>query len=298
MIASITKRCNLSCKGCYSRVQHRSIEEELTSRQWVNVLKEARDLGISIVLIAGGEPFTRGEILDITGSFREVIFPIFTNGTLLSDEMIKRLKKQKNVLPVVSIEGFEKETDDRRGLGTFENVVNIIRKIKNSRIFFGVSITTTRSNFDVVTNEKFIRTLMDAGCRIFFFVEYVPVEEGSEELVLADAQRRSIINMMQEFRARFNRIFVVFPGDEEIFGGCLAAGRGFVHISPEGNLEPCPFAPYSDVNLKNISLKEALQSRFLNAIRQNHDKLTETKGGCALWDRRDWVYSLLRKSGT
>ena len=73
------------------------------------------------------------------------------------------------------------------------------------------------------------------------------------------------------------------------------AGRGFVHVSPEGNLEPCPFAPYSDTNLRDLSLKDALQSELLKEIRQNHEKLTETKGGCALWENREWIDSLRRE---
>jgi MoaA/NifB/PqqE/SkfB family radical SAM enzyme len=77
-----------------------------------------------------------------------------------------------------------------------------------------------------------------------------------------------------------------------MFGGCLSAGRGFAHISPEGSLEPCPFAPYSDVSLRDKTLKEALQSDFLRQIRENHNELTET-GGCALWTKKEWVKSLL-----
>ena len=99
---------------------------------------------------------------------------------------------------------------------------------------------------------------------------------------------------MKSFRAQFPAIFVALPSDEEEFGGCLSAGRGFIHVSAEGDLEPCPFAPYSDTNLKDTPLKEALQSEFLRAIRQNHDKLNETEGGCALWVKREWVQSLLQ----
>jgi MoaA/NifB/PqqE/SkfB family radical SAM enzyme len=82
------------------------------------------------------------------------------------------------------------------------------------------------------------------------------------------------------------------PGDEKDFGGCLSAGRGFVHVSAEGNLEPCPFAPYSDINLKNTSLKDGLQSKFLQTIRDSEDQLGESGGSCALWAKREWKISL------
>jgi MoaA/NifB/PqqE/SkfB family radical SAM enzyme len=83
------------------------------------------------------------------------------------------------------------------------------------------------------------------------------------------------------------------PGDEEEIGGCLSAGKGFIHISADGNVEPCPFAPYSDTNLRESSLREALQSEFLREIRENHERLSEAEGGCALWVERAWVRSLL-----
>ena len=89
-------------------------------------------------------------------------------------------------------------------------------------------------------------------------------------------------------------MFIAVPGDEEEIGGCISAGKGFVHVSADGNIEPCPFAPYSDTNLRDSSLKEALQSEFLRTIRQNHEQLMETEGGCALWVKREWVRSLLR----
>lgn len=73
----------------------------------------------------------------------------------------------------------------------------------------------------------------------------------------------------------------------------FSSGRGFVHISPDGFLEPCPFAPYSDTDLRNVSLKEALRSDLLRKIRENHDKLESTSGGCALWTHREWVRSLM-----
>jgi MoaA/NifB/PqqE/SkfB family radical SAM enzyme len=81
-----------------------------------------------------------------------------------------------------------------------------------------------------------------------------------------------------------------------MYGGCLAAGRGFIHISADGRVEPCPFAPYSDTNLKAASLKEALKSEFLETIRNSDEHLHEEEGGCALWNKRDWVRSLIKTS--
>ena len=295
LIVSVTNRCNLQCKGCYAQAhaQHRPLGVEMSEDKLRSVIEEARELGISAILFAGGEPFVRKDLTLITKDFPEIIFPVVTNGTLLDDALIQRLKEQRNVWPVLSIEGLEGDTDGRRGNGIYQRVQTAMKKLKDNGIFFGCSLTITRSNVSTITDERFMRELIKAGGKIFFFVEYVSVNEGTEDWVLTEEQRADLLAATNAFRATLPGLFIAFPGDEEQFGGCLAAGRGFVHISPEGNLEPCPFSPYSDANLWDVSLKEGLQSHFLRAIRQNHSQLNETAGGCALWTEREWVRSLL-----
>jgi MoaA/NifB/PqqE/SkfB family radical SAM enzyme len=293
MIISITNRCNLQCKGCYSKAQHRPIEKEISHDKLRSVITEAKDLGISFIFLAGGEPLMRPDILDITNDFPEIIFPLFTNGLLITDEIISRLRNQKNVIPVISIEGDETNTDNRRGYGVYDNIQGNLEKIKLAGIFYGLSFTVSRTNFETLTEELFIKKLISEGCQLFFFVDYIPVKEGTEDNVIKDEQRTELAIILDSFRDKFSSLFVSFPGDEDSFGGCLSAGRGFIHVSAEGDLEPCPFASYSDTNLNDLSLKEALKSELLSKIRQNHTELTETKGGCALWEKRDWVKSLL-----
>ncbi|MDH4217352.1 MAG: radical SAM protein [Candidatus Aminicenantes bacterium] len=293
MIFSITNRCNLHCKGCYNQALRQSPQEEMSAEKMESVIAEAKDLGISFVIIGGGEPLVREEIVDITEKFPEIIFLVFTNGLLIDDDLLKKLKGQNNFVPVISLEGLEEETDGRRGAGVYKRLQNIIKKIKGKRIFWSVSLTVTQSNFDAVTDSQFIQDLYNLGCKLFFFVEYTPIREGTEDWILTEEQRVNLLTRRDLFRSKFKALFIAIPGDEEEIGGCLSAGRGFVHISAEGNVEPCPFAPYSDTNLRDFSLKDALQSEFLRAIRQNHDQLHETEGGCALWVKRAWVRSLL-----
>jgi len=293
MIISITNRCNLHCKGCYSQAQHRPVEKEIDHNKLRSVISEARDLGISFVFLAGGEPLMRPDILEITRDLPDVIFPLFTNGLLITDEIIAGLKKQRNVIPVISMEGCQSETDERRGAGVFARLRETLEKMKKAGILYGVSFTVSQANFPTLTDEHFIDQVSSSGCQLFFYVEYVPVQESTEDMVITDDQRAALPLILESFKKKFPALFVSFPGDEEMYGGCLSAGRGFIHISAEGDLEPCPFAPYSDTNLKNLSLKEALQSELLAKIRANHAELTETHGGCALWDKREWVKSLL-----
>jgi len=292
VIASITRRCNLNCRGCYARARRRSVSPELTDAQWSNLFAQAKELGVSIIMLAGGEPLMRPSILDVTRTFPGIVFPLFTNGLLLDDGTIARFKDQPQVIPVVSIEGWEPETDNRRGSGVFESVAASAEKLRTAGIFFGVSLTVTRRNFEAITAEGLVQALIGNGCSLFVFVEYTPAEPGTEDLCLLPAQRRRLVEFSEGLQRESRPVFIVFPGDEEQFGGCLAAGRGFVHIGPDGSLEPCPFAPFSDSSVAERPLADALKSHLLQAIRDNHAELKETRGGCALWRRREWVESL------
>ena len=295
MIFSITSACNLHCKGCYHQALNRTSLPEMSDEKVKRVITEARDLGISFIVLAGGEPLVRSSILDITGEFPEIIFLVFTNGLLLDDVWLAKLKKQPNFVPVISLEGYEDDTDGRRGQGVYERLLKIVKKIKSWGIFWSVSLTVTRSNFDSVTDDKYIKALVELGCKLFFFLEYTPIQEGTEDWLPTEEQRTRLIGIRDSFRDKHKALFIAVPGDEEEIGGCLSAGRGFIHVSPGGDVEPCPFAPYSDTNLRDMSLKDALKSEFLKNIRQGRDHLSEAAGGCALWVEREWVRSMLHK---
>ncbi|OGS07829.1 MAG: hypothetical protein A2270_01155 [Elusimicrobia bacterium RIFOXYA12_FULL_51_18] len=298
LIASITNRCNLRCKSCFAQAHHRPAGEELSAQRWREVMSEAEALGISVVFVAGGEPLVRKEILDISRDLKNTLFVMFTNGLLIDEDALSRFKKQPNTIPMISMEGVGQDTDVRRGAGVYARILEKINKLRGARILFGVSITVTRDNYETVTSEQFLRTVSGLGAKIIFFIEFIPVEEGTGEKTVTDAQRESLGKHVDALNARREALFVQFPGDEKIYDGCLAAGRGFVHIGPGGELEPCPFAPFSDTNIKQRPLKEALQSLFLKKIRDNHCRLDETGSGCALWENRRWVQSLLTETSS
>ena len=296
LIVSVTSKCNLRCKGCYAFAHDKGKSKglELSDARLRTLVAEARELGISAILFAGGEPLIRKDLLTITKDFPSVIFPIVTNGTLIDERTLDHFRNQRNVIPVISIEGDERDTDERRGVGMHELVQKAMEEMRAKGIFFGCSLTITRSNFATITDDRFIESLIHTGTKLILLLEYVSVEAGTEDWILTDEQRSTLVVKTERFRTQFPAIFIEIPGDEEQYGGCLAAGRGFVHVSPDGNLEPCPVSPYSDTSVLQLSLKEALQSSFLKAIRQRHETLSEAEGGCALWTEREWVQSLLQ----
>ncbi len=290
MIVSVTNRCNLKCIGCYFYAQNRVMGKEMSEKMFSGILDEARELGISIIFIAGGEPMIRKHLLKITKKYPDIIFLVFSNGLLVSDEVVEVLKEQKHVIPIISLEGYEHETDKRRGMGVFEHLIQIIEAMGRKKIFFGISLTVTRNNFNLIFNDKYIEQFVNTGCKIFFFVEYIPVQKGTDDLVITDNQKSEIPNLITSYRSKYPALFIAFPEEEKKFGGCLGAGKGLIHISPTGAVEPCPFIPFTDADLNEVSLKEALKSsKLLKRIRDNYDKLGQTQSACILWENREWI---------
>ena len=104
------------------------------------------------------------------------------------------------------------------------------------------------------------------------------------------AHRAEIIDALRE--SSDEMVLLAFPGDELALGGCMAAGREFFHINSHGGAEPCPFSPYSDINVAESSLREALQSRLFLALRDNGHLLEDHAGGCVLNEKRELVRQL------
>ncbi len=294
-IFSITNRCNLRCRGCDAQAIRGDAPDELSAERMRGIVEEAEELGISFLVVAGGEPLVRPEIVEIAREHPRVVFLLFTNGLLLDEPLVEKLARMRNVVPVLSIEGTQAETDDRRGQGVHARLRERMDQLKRAGVFFSLSMTVTRANFATVTDPAFLADAVRAGCRLFFHVEYTPLRSGADEWVITDDQRGRMKDLVASFRKQFAAVFIAVPWDEEEQGGCLASGRGFVHISANGDLEPCPFAPFSDTNVLEVPLREALASRFLRTMRENHEMFTETEGGCALWKNRDAVQALLEQ---
>ena len=300
LIASIATTCNLNCKGCYARqngiASERPTRATLCPAQWRAIMDEAASLGVNFVLLAGGEPMTRRDILEAVAPVTDLVFPIFTNGTFIAGSYVDFLKQHPNMVPVVSIEGTGEETDARRGAGVYKRALTAMQTLKENRLFFGNSITVTSENIGLVTSDEFVGQLHALGCKMIIYVEYVPTEAGTEHLAL-DAGATARMEAVQEHqRTRWKDMIIIsFPGDEEHMGGCLAAGRGFFHIGPDGAAEPCPFSPYSDSNVATLGVEGALKSPLFRRLRDVHLVGGEHTGGCALYEHRDEVEALLQQ---
>lgn len=300
LISSIAIDCNLSCKGCYGRTNkvygtaEKDKREELTADQWKKIFLEAAQIGINFNLLAGGEPLLRKDILEAASEVEDMIFPIFTNGTVITGSYINFFSQHLNLIPVLSLEGCKENTDNRRGQGVFNRVIHSMELLKEKGLFYGTSITVTSENLDTVTSLYYVNLLKDLGCKIIFYIEYVPTDPDTIHLALDEDGIAKMETNLEKLRISCNDvIFLSFPGDEKAMGGCLAAGRGFLHISPDGRAEACPFSPYSDRNVVQTGLKEALRSPFFAKLRDSGLVGGEHTGGCTLFENEEQVRGML-----
>ena len=298
LIASITERCNLACSGCYARANGAcgsAARDDMTAQQWGRIFDEAQQLGIVLILLAGGEPLLRADVLEQATHRPGLLFPVFTNGTLLQAEALTIFDRHRNLVPILSLEGDAARTDARRGSGVMAALQSAMEELHRRAVLFGVSITITRSNLPEVTADSFVSALQASGCRVVLYVEYVSADGQSHDLAPGEAERRLLDDRLLALRAQLpGVIFVSFPGDERLSSGCLAAGRGFFHINAQGGAEPCPFSPYSDTDIRERPLREALHSPLFLRLQQGDLLTMGHDGACALLSHEAAVRELLQ----
>ena len=298
LIASITSRCNLHCAGCYSRCNHATVDaqpvRQLTGVEWLKIFEEAQALGVSFILLAGGEPMLRRDVIEAAGRKPDIMFPIFTNGTFMDDQYFDLFDRCRNLIPILSIEGGRETTDARRGTGVYDHLTANMQKIKRRGLIFGASVTVTTQNLKEVSSDTFLNSLYEQGCKAVIFVEFVPVTDDSRGLAPTDMEREHLKSEIDRLRREHpEMVYISFPGDEKSSGGCVAAGRGFFHINSHGGAEPCPFSPYSDINVRDTSLREAMNSRLFRELREGGYLMEDHPGGCTLHEKKDQVEQLL-----
>ena len=302
LIASITSVCNLHCAGCYSRCNEATVDTEpvrqLSSEEWTDIFREAESLGVSFIMLAGGEPMLRRDVIEAAGRMQDILFPIFTNGTFMGDTTFAMLDKCRNLIPVLSIEGDREITDTRRGKGVYDKLIAAMDRLHERNLLFGASITVTTENIRQVTSPEFMEQLVSRGCKLVIYIEFVPVTEEAAHLAPADAERAYLLDAIQNLRETFPELVALaFPGDEKADEGCMAAGRGFFHINSHGGAEPCPFSPYSDVNVCDLGVRGALKSPLFLALRERGVLDNDHVGGCVLYEQRDVVEQILAGKG-
>lgn len=292
---SPTMLCNYDCGGCYSR--GRDGGRELSSAELSALFSEAEDLGVLSVIITGGEPFLRDDLLQAMASHRRLLFVLITNGSLVTEDAAKRLQGSGNTIPLVSIEGFESDTDGRRKRGAHSSALEALERFRAADLCFGFAAMNTSANTERVASDDFIDDMSRRGCSLGFLTEYVPVGEAPRtDWIVSEGVGSALRSRVLEIRRTRSLVLIQFPHDE--YGDdntCTAAGRASLHVGSTGDVEPCPFVPVSCENIRDGGLAAACRSRFFAEIRGRPELLRRDKHACALFEHRDDIEEIARR---
>ncbi len=269
IVVSPTQRCPLKCYGCYAAEHPKS--EDLSYEVFDRLITEAKQLGIYFFVITGGEPYIYEHIFDIFEKHNDVYFQTYTSAvTLAEKDDVKKIARLGNVLPCISIEGFEEETDQRRGKGHFKRILKAMSQLKEAGVPFGFSATATRENNEKLLSDEFVDFYINQGCSVGYYFQYMPIGRSPVfDLVPTPKQRMYRFERIRQLRKTKPILLADFWCDGPLVGGCLAGGRRYLHINNLGNVEPCVFAQAYDMNIYKHSLVEVLRdSKLFKAIRR------------------------------
>jgi len=260
LVVAPSGRCNLHCTGCYA-CSDSGPAAELDFDTFDRILTEKEQLwGSYFTVITGGEPFLwkdQGkDLIDMAAKHSSNLFVVHTNGTLINEELARRLELVGNLTPAISVEGFEQETDERRGKGVHQHVLNAFENLRKAGVPFGISVTGTRLNWHMITSGEFADYyFIQQGATYGWMLQYMPIGRNHTlDLMVTPEQRLEMLRRTWHLM-RDKKIFIAdFLSSGTLTDGCIAAGRagGYMYIQWDGDVTPCAFIPYSTHNIYEV----------------------------------------------
>ena len=295
-----TSACNLKCTGCWSAEYGHLIQ--LSYEELDRIITEGEELGIYAWLMTGGEPLIRkADILKLAEAHPYSSFHIFTNGTLIDDVFCEEVVRLGNIAPSISLEGFEEVNDLRRGKGVFQKVMHAMDTMKKHKLLFGTSICYTSSNYKTVTSDEFLDMIISKGVKYTWYFHYMPVgNDASTDLLLTPEQREYMYHRVREIRAGEGGkpiIAVDFQNDGEYVSGCVAGGKYYCHINPNGDVEPCVFIHYSSANIHDMSLLDCLKQPLFKAYKANQPFNPNHLKPCPMLENPEKLIQMVHETG-
>ncbi len=312
------KKCNLQCTGCYAGSGAKA-SEKLDYETVDRIVTEKTNLWNSFfTVISGGEPLmwrSNGKsILDLCREHQDNYFMMYTNATLIDKNMAKQMAEVGNITPAISVEGFEEETDERRGKGVYKKILDAMANLREVGVPFGVSVTATRSNAEKIISDKFVDFYFGQQGAVYGWIfQYMPIGRHQSLDLMVTPEQRKWMYRQEKHIIHDKHIFLPDFWNGGVYSsGCLAGGRsgGYIYIEWNGNVTPCVFYPYSKVNIKDIyagdgNLNDALKSDLMIGVRKwQRDYGFEKKGKevhnliapCGIRDHYEFTRKLLEET--
>ena len=295
-----TSACNLKCTGCWASEYSRALN--LSFEDMDKIVSEGKELGIHEYVMTGGEPMVRKkDIIRLAEKHYDCGFMIFTNGTLVDQQFCDDMRRCKNIVLSMSIEGYEEATDARRGSGTFQKVMDTMDLLRKNGLVYGTSICYTRQNVEAVTSDEFFDFLIDKGVAFSWYFHFMPVGmDATMDLVPTPEQREYMYHRIREVRGWTGgkSIFLMdFQNDGEFVSGCIAGGKYYCHINPAGDVEPCVFIHYSNANIHDASLLDCLKQPLFKAYQAGQPFNKNLLQPCPMLENPEKLRAIIELSG-
>ncbi|MCB1020080.1 MAG: radical SAM protein [Bryobacterales bacterium] len=296
LFISIISGCQLRCQGCWVDVAAESKKIELEDLD--RIVTDAKKRGNSYFGILGGEPFLHPHLFDLLERHPDCYFQIFTNGHLIDDARAKELRRIGNASPLISVEGTQIISDERRGRkNVLDKTLAGIEACRRNRLITGVATSVCKTNIDDLVNEAWLKRLIDMGVHYAWFHTYRVVGPNpSGELALTPEEVLRVRRFIVETRAKLPIAIVDAYWDDEGQALCPMATGVSHHISPYGDVEPCPIIQFATESIHDRpSLYETMtESGFLRDFRETAAKATR---GCIVLERPDLVREIVSRHG-
>lgn len=291
-----TSACNLKCTGCWAAEYEKT--DSLSYDVLDRIIREGKELGIYMYIYSGGEPLVRkDDLIRLAEEHGDCAFLSFTNATLVDEEFAKKLGQLGNFGLAISVEGFEEDTDMRRGKGTYKKVMKAMDLLKKEGVVFGFSTCYHKYNTYSIATEDYIDFLIDKGCSFGWYFTYMPIgQDAVTDLIATPDQRKYMYHQVRELRTKKPIFLLDFWNDGEYVNGCIAGGRRYLHINANGDVEPCAFVHYSNVNIKDVSLLEALQSPLFIQYKENQPFNKNHLRPCPILDNPEKIEEMVDRS--
>ena len=292
-----TSACNLHCTGCWAAEYGHKLN--LTFDEIDDIICQGKELGVYFYIYTGGEPLVRKkDLIRICEKHSDCVFLCFTNSTLIDEEFADEMLRVGNFVPAISLEGFEEATDGRRGAGVYQKVRKAMELLRRKKLIYGISCCYTSANYDSITSEEFYDTLIEMGAYFVWYFHYMPVgNDAVPELMPTPQQRTGVYEKIRRYRATKPLFALDFQNDAEYVGGCIAGGHRYLHINANGDIDPCVFIHYSDSNIREKTLLEALQSPMMMAYHDNQPFNDNMLRPCPMLENPDKLRAMVEKSG-
>ena len=292
-----TSACNLKCTGCWAAEYGNRLSMSLETLD--RIICEGKDLGVYFYIYSGGEPLVRQkDIITLCERHPDCVFLAFTNGTLIDEHFADEMSRVHNFVPAISVEGFQEGTDSRRGPGTYGRVIHAMDLLKAKKQPFGISVCYTAKNVNEAGSDDFIDAMIEKGAKFCWYFTYIPVGNGAPtDLIASDAQRKFMYEQVRQFRNDKPMFILDFWNDGEYVDGCIAGGRCYLHINANGDVEPCAFIHYSNVNIKDHSLLETLKCPLFAEYRRGQPFNENQLRPCPLLDNPGALSGMVKRSG-